>query len=145
MQHVLHLATRARPNKFRNKRCNCNNVTNICARCYNLQTLIADCRNLFTSQSIASQIESSKHSVTRARVALPRVTLHVSQHMPWFYSCSSGVALHPCLEGPVTPVMLQLPVVSQVKLPVKMLRYRGFGSYTVTLRCATKFPDCFPQ
>ena len=58
-----------------------------------------------------------------------------------FCGCSSNIALHPPLKGPVAPVALELPGVSHVKLPLKRCRAtRGVAATLagVALHCATE-------
>ena len=51
-----------------------------------------------------------------------------------FFRCSSSIASHPPLKGPVAPVTLALPGVSHVKLPLKRCRATG-GCSSYTCRC----------
>ena len=51
------------------------------------------------------------------------------------FRCSSSIALHPLLEGPVAPVALELPGVSLVKLPLRRCRTTwGCSNYTCGCR-----------
>ena len=83
----------------------------------------------------------SRHSYTRVRV--PPVALHVSRYMcrsrfpqnSGLFRCSTGIAPHPPIKGPVAPVALQLPGVSHVKLRLTRCRATGgCGSYTCGCR-----------
>ena len=47
------------------------------------------------------------------------LVLNLQRRHPIFFFRISGIALHPPPKGPVAPVALQLPGVSQVKLPIK--------------------------
>ena len=52
-----------------------------------------------------------------------------------FFRCSSSIALHPPLKGPVAPVAFERPGVSHVKLPLKRRRATGgCSSYTCGCR-----------
>ena len=58
-----------------------------------------------------------------------------------FFRCSSSIALHPPVKGPVAPVALELSGVSHIKLTLKRCRATGGVAATlagVALHCATK-------